>query len=144
MIKFLFFLFRVREPLKAIKYLDRALSLNPDYLPAWRNYQNALSMTVDRWHFPMLNDRLRNNLFAEAISKKVKQGYETILDIGTGTGILSLYAKAAGADEIYACECTKPMYDIAKKVFERNHASDVKLIPKLSMDLKMPQDIPRR
>lgn len=92
----------------------------------------------------MLNDRLRNELFAKAISKKVEQGYETIVDIGTGTGILSLYAKAAGADKIYACECTKPMFDIANKVFERNQASDVKLIPKLSMDVKIPEDIPKR
>lgn len=101
-------------------------------------------MAVDRWHFTMLNDRRRNNAFEQAIRKRIHQGYNTVLDVGTGTGLLSLYAKDAGAMKIYACECSEIMSRIAKEVFESNNASDIKLIPKLSFDLKVPTDIPER
>ncbi|XP_011639145.1 uncharacterized protein LOC105428490 isoform X4 [Pogonomyrmex barbatus] len=101
-------------------------------------------MAVDRWHFTMLNDKQRNNAFEQAIRKRISQGYDTVLDVGTGTGLLSLYAKSAGATKIYACECSEAMTLIAKEVFESNNATDIKLIPKLSFDLKVPEDIPER
>ncbi|XP_017888158.1 protein arginine N-methyltransferase 9-like isoform X2 [Ceratina calcarata] len=101
-------------------------------------------MAVDRWHFPMLNDKCRNNAFASAIRKRISQGYDTVLDVGTGTGLLSLYAKNAGAKKIYACECSQVMLRIAKKVFETNDATDIVLLPKFSSDLIIPTDIPRR
>ena len=43
---------------------------------------------LDRWHFPMLNDRVRNGKFEKAIENRVKNGCDTVLDIGTGTGLL--------------------------------------------------------
>jgi len=101
-------------------------------------------MAVDRWHFTMLNNKWRNNAFEQAIRKRINQGYDTVLDVGTGTGLLSLYAKDAGAKKIYACECSDVMTLIAKQVFESNNATDIKLIPKLSFDLKIPMDIPER
>ncbi|XP_011172051.1 uncharacterized protein LOC105204607 isoform X2 [Solenopsis invicta] len=101
-------------------------------------------MAVDRWHFTMLNDKRRNNAFEQAIRKRINQGYDTVLDVGTGTGLLSLYAKDAGATKVYACECSEAMTLIAKEVFESNNATDIKLIPKLSFDLKVPADIPER
>ena len=92
----------------------------------------------------MLNDKQRNNAFERAIRKRVSQGYDTVLDVGTGTGLLSLYAKDAGAKKVYACECSEAMTLIAKDVFESNNASDIKLISKLSFDLKVPMDISER
>ncbi|XP_011344451.2 protein arginine N-methyltransferase 9 [Ooceraea biroi] len=132
------------DPIRAIEYLRRALKVAPNFLPAERNLQNAYSMAVDRWHFTMLNDKWRNNAFEQAIRKRINQGYDTVLDLGTGTGLLSLYVKDAGAKKIYACECSDVMTLIAKEVFESNDATDVKLIPKLSFDLKIPMDISER
>ncbi|XP_011639143.1 protein arginine N-methyltransferase 9-like isoform X2 [Pogonomyrmex barbatus] len=137
-------LLRNNEPIRAIEYLKRALKVDVNFLPAERNLQNAYSMAVDRWHFTMLNDKQRNNAFEQAIRKRISQGYDTVLDVGTGTGLLSLYAKSAGATKIYACECSEAMTLIAKEVFESNNATDIKLIPKLSFDLKVPEDIPER
>ena len=106
--------------------------------------QNAYSMAVDRWHFPMLNDKHRNMAFQHVIYKRISQGYNTVLDVGTGTGLLSLYAQHAGAKKIYACECSPVMLKIAKKVFETNDAKDIILLPKLSSDLVIPTDIAER
>ncbi|CAL7948435.1 unnamed protein product [Xylocopa violacea] len=137
-------LLRNNDPIAAIKYLKRALRANPNFLPAERNLQNAFSMAVDRWHFPMLNDKHRNNAFAYAIRKRISQGYDTVLDVGTGTGLLSLYAQNAGAKKIYACECSPAMLNIAQKVFETNDAKNIILLPKFSSDLIIPTDIPER
>ncbi|XP_012522891.1 protein arginine N-methyltransferase 9 [Monomorium pharaonis] len=137
-------LLRNNDPIRAIEYLKRALKVDVNFLPAERNLQNAYSMAVDRWHFTMLNDRQRNSAFEQAIYKRISQGYDTVLDVGTGTGLLSLYAKDAGATKVYACECSETMTLIAKEVFESNHATDIKLIPKLSFDLNVPTDIPER
>ncbi|EGI57314.1 PREDICTED: putative protein arginine N-methyltransferase 9 isoform X2 [Acromyrmex echinatior] len=137
-------LLRNNHPIRAIEYLKRALKVDVNFLPAERNLQNAYSMAVDRWHFTMLNDKQRNNAFERAIRKRVNQGYDTVLDVGTGTGLLSLYAKDAGAKKVYACECSEAMTLIAKEVFESNNAADIKLISKLSFDLKVPMDISER
>ncbi|KAG7168319.1 arginine N-methyltransferase 9-like 1 [Homarus americanus] len=46
---------------------------------------NAL---VDRWHLPMLNDSTRNGAFKLAIERAMECGHQTVLDIGSGTGLL--------------------------------------------------------
>nr|XP_034187371.1 protein arginine N-methyltransferase 9-like isoform X1 [Osmia lignaria] len=137
-------LLRNNDPIKAIKYLKRALESNPNFLPAERNLQNAFSMAVDRWHFPMLNDKLRNNAFEHAIQRRISQGYDTVLDVGTGTGLLSLYAHSAGAKKIYACDCSPVMLKIAEKVFQTNNAEDIILLSKFSSNLTIPTDISER
>ncbi|XP_051165177.1 protein arginine N-methyltransferase 9-like [Leptopilina boulardi] len=137
-------LLRNEEPMKAIKYLKQALEADSNFLPAERNLQNAYSMAVDRWHFPMLNDKQRNHAFDKAIRKKIALGYDLVLDIGTGTGLLSLYAQDAGAVKIFACESSSTMSEIARNVFHENNASAVKLISKMSTDLKIKEDIPER
>lgn len=124
--------------------MKRALQVDENFLPAVKNLQNAYCMAVDRWHFVMLNDRKRNETFNKAIKKKVHLGYDTVLDIGTGTGLLSLYAHDAGAKKVYACDCSPVMSDIAKKVFHKNKADSIKLISKASNSLKIPQDISER
>ncbi|XP_058802002.1 protein arginine N-methyltransferase 9-like isoform X2 [Phymastichus coffea] len=137
-------LLRQEEYLRAIKYLKKALELDENFLPAVRNLQNAYSIAVDRWHFAMLNDKKRNEAFNKAIKKKVLLGYDTVLDIGTGTGILSLYAHDSGAKSVYACEYSPVMADIAKKVFHKNKADNIKLICKASHCLKIPENINER
>ena len=36
----------------------------------------------------MLNDVKRNNVYKEAIRRAINKGYDSVLDIGAGTGIL--------------------------------------------------------
>lgn len=58
---------------------------------------------------------------------------------------LSLFAVEAGASDIFGCEMSKTMYDVACDVLRGNQAAErVTLIHKKSTDLKIPEDLPER
>nr|CAD7450028.1 unnamed protein product [Timema bartmani] len=130
---------------EACLYFRQAQDVRSDFLPALKNLQSCCNLAVERWHYRMLNDNRRNQGFRSAITRAVGQGFNTVLDIGCGTGILSLFATEAGAIEVFACDGSHSMVQLAAKVLEANNAADkVKLINKLSYDLKVPQDLPSR
>ncbi len=68
-----------------------------------------------------------------------------VLDIGTGTGLLSMMAVKCGADKVTACEAFKPMVSVALKCIEANGMKDkIKLIPKRSTEIIMGEDMDER
>nr|KAI8762043.1 protein arginine N-methyltransferase 7 [Biomphalaria glabrata] len=91
----------------------------------------------------MLHDKDRNEKYYKAIGQAVKLLKEQnkqvrSLDIGTGTGLLSMMAATMGADVVTACEAFSPMAACAQKVIEVNGFKDkIKLIPKRSTDVTL-------
>ncbi|XP_064114312.1 protein arginine N-methyltransferase 9-like isoform X2 [Macrobrachium nipponense] len=103
---------------------------------------NAL---INRWHLPMLNDIQRNHSFKCAIEAAIKEGYNEVLDIGSGTNLLSLYAKRAGAKIVYGCETDNFMYEIGNDVLKLNGATEgIKIFNLHSHNISIPSDIPER
>lgn len=100
----------------------------------------------------MLHDTERNQLYYKgleiAIRKMRQRGQPVhVLDIGTGTGLLSMMAAKLGADTVYACEAFKPMAECASKIIEQNGFGDkIKLVPKRSTELTVGEgkDLPQR
>lgn len=102
---------------------------------------------VDRWHFSMLNDRHRNSCYRGAIKQLLDQlpRQQLVLDVGAGTGMLSMIAVDCGAERVAACEESRAMYNIAQVVLADNEKTDkVELINKNSSDLVVGRDIPCR
>uniref|UniRef100_A0A3P9IUH0 Protein arginine N-methyltransferase n=1 Tax=Oryzias latipes TaxID=8090 RepID=A0A3P9IUH0_ORYLA len=89
----------------------------------------------------MLHDHDRNEKYyqgiREAVARLKARGEKVIvLDIGTGTGLLSMMAVTVGADFCYAVEVFKPMAEAAQSIVERNGFSDkIKIINKHSTDV---------
>ncbi|KAF6724501.1 Protein arginine N-methyltransferase 7 [Oryzias melastigma] len=94
----------------------------------------------------MLHDHDRNEKYYEGIRgavARLKARGETVivLDIGTGTGLLSMMAVTAGADLCYAVEVFKPMAEAAQNIVQRNGFSDqIKIINKHSSDVSVGPD----
>ncbi len=57
-------------------------------------------------HAEMLEDRARTNAYRRALLDLDLRG-KTVLDVGAGTGILSLFAAQAGAERVYAVEASE-------------------------------------
>ncbi|XP_073843451.1 arginine methyltransferase 7 [Musca autumnalis] len=98
----------------------------------------------------MLHDWERNKKYFQALRKTIARlhsmGREAhVLDIGTGTGILSMMAVASGADSVTACEAFLPMANCAEKILESNGMKDkIRLIKKRSTDIQIGEDMQRK
>lgn len=82
-----------------------------------------LHMKTKVWVAPMLRDVERNIKYEEAISRVIKslplEGRH-VLDIGTGTGLLSMMAVRAGAATVVAVEMFPWVSEMAKSVITSN------------------------
>ncbi|XP_025415631.1 protein arginine N-methyltransferase 9-like [Sipha flava] len=127
------------------KFVMKSLDINKFYLPALTNIQIVHSHFVERWHYRMLNDSKRNFAYKKAISNRINEGYKTVLDIGCGSLILSLYAAENPVDKIYACDYSQTMIKIASEVLVRNKMNHlIKIFNMNSKDLCIPDSIEKR
>ncbi|MFN3926896.1 MAG: tetratricopeptide repeat protein [Pseudanabaenaceae cyanobacterium] len=125
---------------KAVAYLRRI----PHHEPAQKELKEIYRQKVMDWHFPMMNDAVRNQAFDQALRQLV-QPHMTVLDIGAGSGLLSMQAVRAGAKQVFTCEMEPIIADIAQKIIAKNGYSDrIHLFQRDSRTLKVPEDLPHR
>ncbi|XP_030760142.1 protein arginine N-methyltransferase 6 [Sitophilus oryzae] len=76
-------------------------------------------------HKLMLKDSTRNNAYQKAIlNNKNNILNKVVLDVGAGTGILSILCAQAGARKVYAVEASET-YKIAKEIVKENGFENV-------------------
>lgn len=96
----------------------------------------SLIEAVNDWHFAMLNDLHRNQFYWKAMQGKVQD--QRVIDIGAGSGLLSLMAGKLGASKVLAVEASRDMVDLAKLNVQRNGQSGkVEIVHDLSSKLKL-------
>ena len=92
----------------------------------------------------MLRDLDRNKVYELAlqacisyfISHNSDQRHPIVLDIGTGSGLLAMFAARHGAEFVIGCEMFEEMATIAESVVERNNFNDkIQIIPAKSTDI---------
>jgi len=73
-----------------------------------------------------LVDKERTSAFQKAIKAKVKKN-DTVIDLGTGSGIMALFAVKAGAKKVFAIEFDPFVASIAKRIFRENQSLSKKI-----------------
>jgi protein arginine N-methyltransferase 7 len=117
---------------KAVALARQALARRPDDPELLSAVQVILSHAIPQWHGAMLLDTERNAAFEHAIVRAVASG-RSLLDIGTGSGLLSMMAARAGSKAVYACEANPALAETAREIFERNGFGDlIRTLPKHS------------
>ncbi|PKI68715.1 hypothetical protein CRG98_010772 [Punica granatum] len=73
-------------------------------------------------HREMLSDKVRMDAYSQAIlgNQSLFNG-AVVMDVGCGTGILSLFAAQAGASEVIAVEASEKMAAVATQIAKDNH-----------------------
>jgi len=71
----------------------------------------------------MLKDETRTLSYQTAINELVNPG-DVVVDVGCGTGVMSIFAARAGARKVYAIEST-PIASIARRIVTDNNLSHV-------------------
>jgi len=78
---------------------------------------------VDDYHYLMVADSVRNEVYYSALQKAVKRNESVVLDAGAGTMLLSMMALDLGAKRVLGVESNPLMCSIAREVLLLNNYS---------------------
>lgn len=135
---------KAENPAKARQCHEKVLTLRPDDRIAEAAIWKLNRKEVKGWHFSMMNDMPRNAAYENAIGAFVKD--KIVLEVGAGSGLLSMMAARAGAKHVYTCEMVPVIARKAQEIIAVNGLSDkITLIPKISYDVQLsPEELPEK
>lgn len=129
---------------EAIRLCGDVLKSNPDSLTAKLGTEWLLSQMVPFWHVPMMNEEARNRPYYEGLKAAITPE-KVVLEIGTGSGLLSMMAAQLGAKRVVTCEAVRLVADTAKRIIERNGLQDrITVVSKPSYALQLGEDLPEK
>lgn len=90
-------------------------------------------------HEEMLKDEVRTKSYQNAIeqNKHLFKG-KVVLDVGCGTGILSMFAARAGAVKVYAIECSSIAENAREIVADNGYSDVIEVIHQKMEDVVLP------
>ncbi|MES2045409.1 MAG: 50S ribosomal protein L11 methyltransferase [Pseudomonadota bacterium] len=107
----------------ALDMITRALALEPGDGEVRALATELLSDGVHTWHFSIVRDHARNRAYEEALRSAIFPGC-TVLEIGTGTGLLAMMAARAGAARVITCEADPAIAAAARENVAINGFAD--------------------
>lgn len=129
---------------EAIQLFRNALEVQPSLLTAKLGMTWVLSQMVPAWHLPMMNEWDRNNAYFLGMQSAIAPE-RSVLEIGTGSGLLSMMAAKLGARNVVTCEAVSLIAETAQKIIEQNKYRDcIRVLPKTSFDIEVGKDVPEK
>jgi tetratricopeptide (TPR) repeat protein len=126
---------------EAVASFQRAVELGPALLSAKAGLCAAMNDMVPLWHVPMMNDRKRNDFYFAALKAAVTPD-SSVLEIGTGSGLLSMMAARLGAREVTTCESVPLIAATARRIISDNGLDErIRVISRKSTDVAVGADL---
>lgn len=136
--------FAVGDRRGAVRALRTATELAPRSVEVEADLRAVGSHVVPDWHFAMIGDRERNRAYRQAIERAVRPG-STVLELGAGSALLSMFAARAGAGRVTSCEISGVLADTAAEIVRRNGLDDVvSIVDRHSTTLDVGPHMPER
>ncbi len=130
------------RPAEALALLQDAAQRFPDDGDLDFALRLQLSSMIPAWHIPMINDTERNQAYDLALRAAIRPG-DLVLEIGTGSGLVSMMAARAGAGRVVTCEVLPVLAEVAQETVIRNGFGDrITVIGKKSTQLDIGTDLP--
>ncbi|MBC7693482.1 MAG: 50S ribosomal protein L11 methyltransferase [Methylotenera sp.] len=133
--------------IKPVSAIDVSHPAQPTAEEIGAGYRQFVGDEVDLWHFPMMNDVVRNAAYEKALKGALHSAAEagrkkTVLEIGTGSGLLSMMAARHGAAKVTTCEAIPMIARKAEEIIRKNGFADrVKVINRLSTNLAVGEQV---
>lgn len=129
---------------EAIQLFRNALEAQPALLTAKLGITWVLSQMIPAWHLPMMNEWDRNNAYYLGMQSAIAPE-KSVLEIGTGSGLLSMMAARLGARNVVTCEAVSLIAETAQKIVEHNKYQDrVRVLSKPSFEIEIGKDLPEK
>lgn len=110
--------------------------------PRLRRVPAALVEAVNDFHYAMMNDMPRNEFYYNMLKKHIVPGESGVLEIGAGSGLLSMMAAKLNAKWVVAVEGSSEMASLARSNIAANGLQGkIKVLNMLSTELT-PRDLP--
>ena len=127
--------------MRAAEIAKMARNLAPDDPQVRALTGRPLAAGVPRWHHNILRDQARNASYRAALEQVVRPG-DRVLDIGAGSGLLSMIAARAGAAHVTACEVNTAVADAAERTVAHNGFADrITIVPRYSTEVDVDRDL---
>ena len=105
-----------------------------------RDKPYELIEAANDWHYAMMNDHPRNVFYRDALSRVITPE-SVVLEIGAGSGLLSIIAASLGAKTVIAIEANRHLAAVAREIIKRNgYESRIHIINKMSTEVA-PEEI---
>jgi protein arginine N-methyltransferase 7 len=125
----------------ALIHCRKALDIAPAQVAANIELNKLLNNLVSQWHVPMMNDKMRNEAYFAALRTAIGPN-SSVLEIGTGSGLLAMMAAQCGAIQVTTCEAEPVIATTARQIIADNHFDEtIKVIGKRSSEVVVGGDL---
>lgn len=132
-----------KDYLRSYEEIDFVIPEETRYEPEEVWFPNSEDITgwTETTHELFLNDALRMKAYEQGIKEAVKPGM-TVVDLGTGTGILAELALKAGADKVYGIEFNPQRIEEATQRMKDAELDDkFEIVEGLSYEVQLPERV---
>ena len=100
-----------------------------------RDKPYELIEAANDWHYAMMNDHPRNEFYRDCL-RRVITPESIVLEIGAGSGLLSIIAASLGAKKVVAIEANRHLANVANEIIRRNgFEGRIHIINKMSTEV---------